>query len=529
MKDPGPQQQRTHEADRSAFPTATASPSRGHAPHPMRGITELHRAIGNQAVGRLLQRKLVVNTPGDAYEQEADRVADAVMRATPASPSPALSRAAPTPRALQRACSCGGTCDDCRKEQAVQRKEGSSIGIAGAGTAAPPIVHDVLRSPGRPLDAGTRAFMEPRFGRSFADVRIHADARAAKSARSVQSIAYTVGKDIALDSGRYVPHSPQGRRLLAHELAHVVQQSGSDPLRQRPTGHEPARPGTDASIDRTPSVRLSAATSLQRVEQETDTETDQFDVEPEDTFDTLLSRAPLSYHSAKTNKTAKPRNKKPKPEDRVPTATTPSEKALKAIEHARKLKDQEEPAIWFDSWGNDLRDNNLNGKIDDKSEQGIADGTHYKKVFDAKICKDSSDTTDSCPASDQSMIKVQYKVCIDVPIESYKAAGANVSTSRWIPTFFGELKTKPNWTVWKAPAKPAQLLDGDIVAAANAAHQHAGIVDTGIINSVINLPGPTSARKFLLFHPSGTNDMKSVPRVLFESFLAIDWIAQLNK
>ena len=115
MKDPGPQQQRTHEADRSAFPTATASPSRGHAPHPMRGITELHRAIGNQAVGRLLQRKLVVNTPGDAYEQEADRVADAVMRATPASPSPALSRAAPTPRALQRACSCGGTCDDCRK------------------------------------------------------------------------------------------------------------------------------------------------------------------------------------------------------------------------------------------------------------------------------------------------------------------------------------------------------------------------------------------------------------------------------
>jgi len=156
---------KSHEADRSAVAPAAPTWTLA-APHPMRSIGELHRAIGNHAVGRLLQRKLVVNAPGDVHEQEADRVADAVMRATPASPPPALNHTAPMPRGVQRACSCGGTCEDCRQAEALQRKEGS-IGIAGAGTAAPPIVNDVLRSPGQPLDATTRAYMEPRFGRSF--------------------------------------------------------------------------------------------------------------------------------------------------------------------------------------------------------------------------------------------------------------------------------------------------------------------------------------------------------------------------
>jgi len=193
------------------------------------------------------------------------------------------------------------------------------------------------------------------------------------------------------------------------------------------------------------------------------------------------------------------------------------------------MHDQQDPAIWFDSWGNDLRDNNMNGAIDEKAEQGISDGVHYGKTFSAKVCKDPSDTIDHCPPKDQKTIKVQYKVCIDIPIESYRAAGANISTSRWIPTFFSEMRKKPNWTVWKKPAAPPQLLDGDIVAADNAEHGHAGIVDTGLINNVINLPGPTSSRKFHLFNPSGTNDMVSVPRLLFESYLSIDWVARLNK
>jgi hypothetical protein len=91
--------------------------------------------------------------------------------------------------------------------------------------AAPPIVHDVLRSPGQPLDATTRAFMEPRFGHDFSSVRVHTDSRAAESARAVNALAYTVGSSIAFDTGYYRPDSTASQQLIAHELTHVVQQS----------------------------------------------------------------------------------------------------------------------------------------------------------------------------------------------------------------------------------------------------------------------------------------------------------------
>jgi hypothetical protein len=106
----------------------------------------------------------------------------------------------------------------------------------GDPTSTPPIVHDVLRSPGRPLEAATRAFMESRFGRDFSSVRVHADAKAADSARRVNALAYTVGNDVVFGESRYSVHTSEGRRLIAHELTHVVQQSAAstsgDPQRQ---------------------------------------------------------------------------------------------------------------------------------------------------------------------------------------------------------------------------------------------------------------------------------------------------------
>ncbi|MGC2774125.1 MAG: DUF4157 domain-containing protein [Bradyrhizobium sp.] len=87
-------------------------------------------------------------------------------------------------------------------------------------------MHQVLRSPGQPLEGATRASMEARFGQDFARVRVHADEHAAQSARAVDAQAYTVGHNIVFGSGRYVPGTPGGQRLLAHELTHVVQQSG---------------------------------------------------------------------------------------------------------------------------------------------------------------------------------------------------------------------------------------------------------------------------------------------------------------
>jgi uncharacterized protein DUF4157 len=145
-----------------------------------------------------------------------------VKQNVPQMPSPA-----PAPfGTLQRKCSCGGMasnggeCESCKKKKALQRQAAGSAGPA----VAPPIVHQVLRSPGRPLDPGTRAFFEPRFGHDFSKVRIHSDAEAAASARMVNALAYTAGSQIVFAQGHYRPAEPEGRRLLAHELTHVVQQ-----------------------------------------------------------------------------------------------------------------------------------------------------------------------------------------------------------------------------------------------------------------------------------------------------------------
>jgi Domain of unknown function (DUF4157) len=135
---------------------------------------------------------------------------------------------------LQRKCACGGTpgatgeCEACRKKKLQRRSENlnpsSTIHSPSSLSEVPPIVHEVVRSPGQPLDAGTRAFFEPRFGHDFSKVRVHADAKAAESARSVNALAYTVGSEIAFGAGRYAPEGLTGHKLLAHELAHVVQQ-----------------------------------------------------------------------------------------------------------------------------------------------------------------------------------------------------------------------------------------------------------------------------------------------------------------
>jgi Domain of unknown function (DUF4157) len=129
---------------------------------------------------------------------------------------------------LQRKCACGqhtvasGECEECsaKREGMMQRAAVSPSPVNNV----PPIVHDVLSSSGQPLDTGTRAFMEPRFGRDFSQVRVHTDARAAESARAVNALAYTVGRDVVFGKGAYALATSEGRRLMAHELAHTIQQ-----------------------------------------------------------------------------------------------------------------------------------------------------------------------------------------------------------------------------------------------------------------------------------------------------------------
>jgi hypothetical protein len=102
-----------------------------------------------------------------------------------------------------------------------------------APAIAPPIVDDVLAQTGQPLDRATRSFMEGRFGYDFSRVRVHSDTRDNASARSVHAHAYTVGENIVFDAGRFAPHTREGRRLLAHELTHVVQQGAATGMLQR--------------------------------------------------------------------------------------------------------------------------------------------------------------------------------------------------------------------------------------------------------------------------------------------------------
>ena len=104
-----------------------------------------------------------------------------------------------------------------------------------AGLPAPSLVREVMESTGQPLDSATRSAMEPKFGFDFSRVRLHTDGRAAESARAVGAKAFTAGSHIAFAQGQYAPGTSGGQRLMAHELAHVVQQA-SGPVPGRPLG-----------------------------------------------------------------------------------------------------------------------------------------------------------------------------------------------------------------------------------------------------------------------------------------------------
>lgn len=164
--------------------------------------------------GGILQCKLEIGAIDDPLEREADRVAEQVLDQSAPAAAGGLS--------LQRKCQA---CDDNEKidhTALIRTKAGN--GVTPAAGSAPTIVHDVLRSGGRPLDPVLRASLEPRFGYNFHQVRVHIGAMAGASAQVVRARAYTVGTNIVFGDGQYAPATAEGRRLIAHELAHIVQQ-----------------------------------------------------------------------------------------------------------------------------------------------------------------------------------------------------------------------------------------------------------------------------------------------------------------
>ena len=180
------------------------------------------------AVAGSIQAKLTVNQPGDKYEQEADQLAEQVMRMADADaiqnmenvdhPSPLpIQKLSPSDEEVHR------QPDEEEEEETLQAKEASGH----TATMTPDLetgIHSI-RGGGLPLDAATRAYMEPRFGHDFSQVRVHKDGEAARLTRTVNALAFTSGQDIFFREGKYDPTSFMGQHLLAHELAHTVQQA----------------------------------------------------------------------------------------------------------------------------------------------------------------------------------------------------------------------------------------------------------------------------------------------------------------
>ena len=196
-------------------------------------LSELQRSYGNAYVQRLLrshalQAKLTVNPPDDIYEKEADQVAEIVTK----SPGAAIQR--------QEA---GG------EEEEEKEEEEETVSAKMAVSRTPEVSEDVegrinaARGSGEALPDSIRASLEPQFGRDFGDVRVHAGAEADALSQQLGAKAFTTGQDIFFRSGDYQPESEEGKKLLGHEMTHVVQQGGAAVSRQAVEAEEKAPAG----------------------------------------------------------------------------------------------------------------------------------------------------------------------------------------------------------------------------------------------------------------------------------------------
>jgi hypothetical protein len=251
-------------------PQSDGRPAKPVAQISVHPLTQIRRAVGSRAGGRFIQAMLTVSQPGDQYEQEADRVAEQVMR-MPDQATPAVVRPEGPPQIsrLQRKCEqCEEEqiqrqpMDEEMEEEQIQRQpmdekmeeeEEAPLQTKEAAGQTPQVTPAVqahvegLRDGGEPLPGTVRAFFEPRFGHDFSRVRVHTDQPAERSARAVNAQAYTTGSHIVFGAGYYSTETLDGRRLLAHELTHVVQQ-GASPMSTATMQRAPISTGDESDV-----------------------------------------------------------------------------------------------------------------------------------------------------------------------------------------------------------------------------------------------------------------------------------------
>ncbi len=258
-------------ASQQTTSTKSAKPSRpffGQS-REVNSIFHLQRTIGNQAVQRLLeintwdvqenstatpiarfghdfsripihppsarpiQTKLAINKPGNEFEQEADRVAEQVMCMSESSAQPPGQREGEvalvhTKPVTEPPSYIGQQAEEEEEVELIQAKEATDHSPeVDQNTQAQ---FETMRGGGQPLQKSVLDFFEPRFGYDFSRVRVHTDEETDDSARGINARAYTVGHDIVFGAGEYAPETNTGKLLLAHELAHVIQQSSPEPV-----------------------------------------------------------------------------------------------------------------------------------------------------------------------------------------------------------------------------------------------------------------------------------------------------------
>ena len=207
------------EADEVAKRLTTGQPDIEAASASSDGDDDEHRSLARKAADQNLVRQMLLRRiPVRTLQQTLGNRALARLLQQPLP--------VPAPSELRRNCACGGgserECDECRQNRLALQRDPMG---ADSGGAAPSMVEDVLATPGQPLAESARTALEPRFGHDFGEVRVHDDSNAAESALAVNALAYTVGSHIVFGKGQYAPGTSQGDYLLAHELTHVVQQS----------------------------------------------------------------------------------------------------------------------------------------------------------------------------------------------------------------------------------------------------------------------------------------------------------------
>jgi hypothetical protein len=214
-------------------------------------LSELQRSYGNAYVQRLLrshalQAKLTVNPPDDVYEKEADQVAEIVTKSSGA--------------AIQRQAE--------GEELEEEEEEEGAVSAKMAVSRTPEVSDDVegrinaARGSGEALPDSVRTSLEPQFGRDFSDVRVHTGAEADALSRQLGARAFTTGQDIFFRSGDYQPESEEGKKLLGHEMTHVVQQGGAAISRQAVKTEEKAPAGEKEAEEALDKAKAKAISNM---------------------------------------------------------------------------------------------------------------------------------------------------------------------------------------------------------------------------------------------------------------------------